>query len=42
MNIELIIRYLLFLLETRDLQWALVRVREAGGRPYARRQHSKR
>jgi hypothetical protein len=27
MNTELIVRYVLFLLQTRDLQWARVRVR---------------
>jgi hypothetical protein len=27
MNLELIVRYLWFLLQTRDLRWALVRVR---------------
>lgn len=44
MNIELIIRYLLFLFQTRGLQWgfARVRVRQAGEPAYARRQNQKR
>ena len=39
MNIELIVRYLWFLLQTRDLQWALVSVRATGigGRQHTRR-----
>ena len=41
MNLESMVRYLRFLLETRSLQWAFVRsrAREFGGGLHARRAH---
>ena len=37
MNIELIVRYLWFLLQARGLQTAYVRIREIGGARHTRR-----